>query len=135
MKVILFVGVLIASVLGQAENRCAVGYPPGNSKQLYIFNQSNINYFGSIPVADFNAAIIVLNKFKSVGACSPATAGCIIDSDSNSQFPYVLKNKVTQYSIPNKDWFTFYINAYFDSSLDNVILAFDQLVKAGGCQP
>ncbi len=132
MKIVLFIGVLIASILAQAENRCAI--ESDRYGRLNVINHT-ADTNSSVLVANFNEAIIVITKYKSVGACSPLTAGCLIGSDGyyGSATSYQLLNKVL---ISSKDgnYFTF-LKAFSASNLDDVILAFDQLVKAGGCQP
>lgn len=122
MKIFLFIGVLIASVLGQAENRCAV-IQNSNGYTIYNTTQGQI---GQIQAFSYMDAISKLQKMNTVGACSPLNAGCYIDSSGPT---YDLINK---YEFSSGTYFRIAVSA---GNFDGVISAFDQLVKAGGCQP
>ena len=120
MKIVLFIGVLIASVLGQAENRCSVQFTPSG----YIIHNSTQGHYGTLNASNYSDAIAILQKMNDVSACSPHTANCFINSSGSI---YYLFNKVESYGN--------FMPAYNTSRFDDIISAFDQLVKAGGCQP
>ncbi len=120
MKIFLFIGVLIASVLGQAENRCSIEQ---NSNGYTVHNSAQSHY-GILQVSNYSDAITILQKLNNVGACSELTANCFISSSGSI---YYLFNKVERFSN--------FLPAYNSSNFSDVIWAFDQLVKAGGCKP